>query len=151
MAARKKSNELSKAEWMALLDLVSRSDAEYVLPAAASATWYTQTAALVRKGYVEPVGDSSLRITALGQKRVESSYLNNPGAHAPYEDRKGHTIRPGDRVRIKLHPRGTAEGVVVVSPRGQVVMPDGTTLPALVVDVDGRTYGMPSPSGVVLL
>jgi len=54
-------------------------------------------------------------------------------------------------VRIKLYPRGTAEGVVTVSKRTQERMPDGSYLPALAVDVDGHVYGMPPPKGVLRL
>ena len=71
--------------------------------------------------------------------------------YAPAEDRKGHPLQPGDKVRIKLYPKGTAEGVVAVSKHSRQVMPDGSTLPALVVEVDGRPYGMPSSKGVLKL
>lgn len=71
--------------------------------------------------------------------------------YAPSEDRKGRDLHPGDRVRIKLYPRGTAEGVVAISPRVQERLPDGSYLPALVVDVDGTLFGMPPPKGVLRL
>jgi len=70
---------------------------------------------------------------------------------APAEDRKGRPLEPGDKVRFKTYPKGQAEGVVVVSPRTREVMPDGSTLPALAIESDGRTYGMPSSKGVLKL
>lgn len=69
--------------------------------------------------------------------------------HAHYEDRNGEAILPGDTVRIKMHPRGTATGTVVISERATVVMPDGKTAPALSVDCDGRLYSLPSPKAVL--
>jgi hypothetical protein len=69
--------------------------------------------------------------------------------YAPAQDRKGHDLKPGDKVRIKTYPRGTAEGVVVISPRAQERLPDGSWAPALAVDCDGTTYGMPPPKGVL--
>jgi hypothetical protein len=69
--------------------------------------------------------------------------------YAPTEDRKGRDLHPGDRVRFKLYPRGTAEGVVRVSERTLVVLPDGSSAPALSIDVDGRAFGMPPPKGVL--
>lgn len=69
--------------------------------------------------------------------------------YAPAQDRKGHDLRPGDRVRFKLYPRGTAEGVVVISPRTLEVLPGGKTAPALAIEADGKTYGMPPPKGVL--
>lgn len=71
--------------------------------------------------------------------------------YAPSEDRKGRDLHPGDRVRLKLHPRGTAEGVVVISPRVQQRLPDGSYLPALAVDVNGRLFGIPSSKSVLKL
>lgn len=71
--------------------------------------------------------------------------------YAPAKDRKGQDLQPGDRVRFKLHPRGTAEGVVVISKRSLEVLPDGTTAPALAIDSDGRTFGMPPPKGLLKL
>lgn len=71
--------------------------------------------------------------------------------YAPSKDRKGSDLHPGDRVRIKLYPRGIAEGIVAVSKRAVEVLPDGSTLPALVIDADGRTYSMPSSKGVLKL
>lgn len=69
---------------------------------------------------------------------------------APAEDRKGRTLEPGDKVRFKTYPRGEAEGIVVVSSRSMQVMPDGSTLPALAIEVEGgRTFGMPSSKGVL--
>lgn len=71
---------------------------------------------------------------------------------APAEDRKGRPLNPGDKVRFKTYPRGDAEGVVIVSLRAMEVMPDGSTLPALAIEVEGgRSYGMPSPKGVLKL
>lgn len=69
--------------------------------------------------------------------------------YAPATDRKGRDLRPGDKVRFKLYPRGSGEGVVVISKRTQVVMPDGSALPALSIDVDGTLFGMPPPKGVL--
>lgn len=69
--------------------------------------------------------------------------------YAPQEDRKGRPLQPGDRVRIKTYPRGSAEGIVAISSRARVVLAGGATAPALVVDVDGTLYGMPSPKGVL--
>jgi len=64
---------------------------------------------------------------------------------APETDRRGRDLQPGDRVRFKLYPRGTAEGRIVVSPRVRVVMPDGSTLPALAIEMDDRAiYGLSS-------
>jgi len=71
---------------------------------------------------------------------------------APAEDRKGRALEPGDKVRFKTYPRGEAEGVVIVSSRSMQVMPDGSTLPALAIEVEGgRTFGMPSSKGVLKL
>jgi len=65
--------------------------------------------------------------------------------HAPEQDGRGRDLRPGDRVRFKLYPRGTAEGSVVVSHRSLVVMPGGLTLPALAIETDdGRIYALHS-------
>jgi hypothetical protein len=69
--------------------------------------------------------------------------------YAPSKDRKGRDLHPGDRVRFKLYPRGTAEGVVVISKRTQEVLPDGSSAPALAIDSDGTPYGMPPPKGVL--
>jgi len=69
--------------------------------------------------------------------------------YAPTKDRNGRDIRPGDRVRFKLYPRGTAEGVVVVSKRTLEVMPDGSSAPALAIDSDGTLFGMPPSKGVL--
>ena len=71
--------------------------------------------------------------------------------YAPAKDRKGHDLHPGDRVRFKLYPRGTAEGVVVISQRTLEVLPGGSTAPALAIESDGRAYGMPPPKGVLKL
>lgn len=65
-------------------------------------------------------------------------------SYAPETDRRGRDLRPGDRVRFKLYPRGTAEGVVVVSQRARLVMPDGSTLPALAIESDGTVYDLSS-------
>lgn len=65
--------------------------------------------------------------------------------HAPETDRRGQDLHPGDRVRFKLYPRGTAEGVIVVSPRARVVMPDRSTRPALAIQTDdGTIYNLSS-------
>ena len=69
--------------------------------------------------------------------------------YAPCQDRNGRDLHPGDRVRFKTYPRGTAEGVVVISKRGLEVLPDGSTAPALAIDSDGTLYGMPSSKGVL--
>lgn len=69
--------------------------------------------------------------------------------YAPAEDRKGQNLSPGDYVRFKLYPRGTAEGVVVISKRTREVLPDGSSAPALAIDSDGTLYGMPPPKGVL--
>lgn len=63
------------------------------------------------------------------------------GLYASAVDRKGNVLNPGDRVRINTYPRGTAEGIVVVSPTAY----EGD-LPALAVDVDGRLYSMSAKS-----
>jgi hypothetical protein len=69
--------------------------------------------------------------------------------YAPVKDRKGREVHPGDRVRFKIYPRGTAEGVVTISPRTMEVMPDGSTLPALAIELEGRLSGMPSSKGLL--
>lgn len=70
--------------------------------------------------------------------------------YAPSKDRKGHDLHPGDRVRFKLYPRGTAEGVVTVSKRTLEVLPDGSSAPALAIESEeGTVYGMPPPKGVL--
>jgi hypothetical protein len=69
--------------------------------------------------------------------------------YAPSHDRNGHELHPGDKVRFKTYPRGTAEGVVVISKRFHEVLPDGKTAPALAIDSDGTTYNMPPPKGVL--
>ena len=66
--------------------------------------------------------------------------VHTSSAYAPATDRRGRLLQPGDRVRFKTYPRGTAEGIVAISPRKQERLPDGTWLPALVIDVDGTTY-----------
>lgn len=71
--------------------------------------------------------------------------------YAPSQDRNGHPLHPGDRVRFKTYPRGTAEGVVVVSPHRLEVLPDGKTAPALAIDSEGTVFGMPPPRGVLKL
>lgn len=53
-------------------------------------------------------------------------------------DRKGRQLHPGDRVRVKTYPKGTVEGVLVVSDRTLVVV-KGKTYPALVVKADNGT------------
>jgi hypothetical protein len=74
----------------------------------------------------------------LGENAVEHSY-------APAADRNGKDLHPGDFVRFKTYPKGTAEGVVVVSNRAREVMPDGSTLPALVIMTDdGILYSLHS-------
>ena len=55
----------------------------------------------------------------------------------PDVDVHGRELRPGDYVSIKLYPRGTARGVVVV---GRAKHPDGRRY--LAIDVDGRLYGL---------
>ncbi len=60
-----------------------------------------------------------------------------PSSYAPAADRQGRPLSPGDRVRFKMHPRGTAEGHVIVSPRTFEVLPDGSSLPALCIAADG--------------
>jgi protein involved in polysaccharide export with SLBB domain len=72
-------------------------------------------------------------------------------SYAPQQDRKGRDLHPGDRVRVKAYPRGTLEGIIVVSPRARVVLLDGSTAPALVVDVEGTLFSLPSPKGVLKL
>src|SRR5262249_7372629 len=71
--------------------------------------------------------------------------------YAPARDRNDRELHPGDSVRFKLYPRGTATGVVVISERARQVLPDGSTLPALAIDSDGRVYSMPPPKGVTKL
>lgn len=63
-------------------------------------------------------------------------------------DVKGEQIHPGDRVSIKLHPRGTVRGVVAVSDRAFVVEGDQQVPALVVVDDEGNRYGLPSPKGV---
>jgi len=71
--------------------------------------------------------------------------------YAPTEDRKGRAIHPGDRVRIKTYPKGTAEGIVVISSRRMTVGLDGSVLPALSVDVEGTLYTPMSSKGILKL
>lgn len=62
-------------------------------------------------------------------------------SYALTKDRKGVTLHPGDRVRVKTYPRGTAEGIVVVSLRAMEVLPDGTSAPALSMQTaEGTLY-----------
>jgi hypothetical protein len=68
--------------------------------------------------------------------------------YAPSKDRNGHDLHPGDRVRFKIYPKGSAVGIVVISKRTLEVLPDGKTAPALAIDSDGTIYGMPPPKGV---
>lgn len=70
--------------------------------------------------------------------------------YAPEQDRRGRDLHPGDRVRFKLYPRGTAEGVVVVSARVRLVLSDGRTAPALAIESDGVVYAL-SNGGVTKL
>jgi len=67
-------------------------------------------------------------------------------------DRKGNLLHPGDRVRIKLYPRGTLEGTVTVNPRVRVVRSDGSTTRALSVkdEVDGTLYELKSKGALKL-
>ena len=90
------------------------------------------------------------RATYTASKRLKRNGGGIP-AYAPSVDRNGRDLHPGDRVRFKTYPRGTAEGIVAVSDRVREVMPDGSTLPALVIDVEGNLYGMPSGRGVLKL
>lgn len=69
--------------------------------------------------------------------------------YAPATDRKGCELHPGDRVRFKLYPRGSAEGVVVISAHALVVLPDRSTAPALAIESEGRIFGMPGPKAVL--
>lgn len=64
--------------------------------------------------------------------------------YCPQQDSKGRPLEPGDRVRFKLYPRGTAEGTVTISPRAQAMTQDGQWLPALVVECNGTTYSLNS-------
>jgi hypothetical protein len=74
-----------------------------------------------------------------------------PCEYAPTQDRKGRALHPGDRVRIKLYPRGTAEGILEISSRARVMLPDGSTAPDLVVNSNGIMYGCPPPKGILKL
>jgi hypothetical protein len=65
-------------------------------------------------------------------------------------DRKGRVIGPGDRVRIRLYPRGTAEGTVAVSSKTKVVS-GGILLSALVVEANGAFYSMPGSKHILKL
>ena len=69
--------------------------------------------------------------------------------YAPSKDRNGRDLHPGDKVRFKTYPKGSAEGVVTISKRTLEVLPDGKTAPALAIESDGTTYGMPPPKGVL--
>jgi hypothetical protein len=82
----------------------------------------------------------------------ESSKASSSNDYATITDRKGVQLHPGDRVRIKRYPRGTVEGVVVVSPRTLVVLPDGSTKRALSVkdEVDGTIYELKSKGALKL-
>lgn len=72
-------------------------------------------------------------------------------AYAPSEDRKGRSLRPGDRVRLRIYPKGSIEGVVTVHPRLLERMPDRTYLPALAVQTEDGLFRMPGPRGVLKL
>jgi len=96
---------------------------------------------------VAVVTPDRIRQVALKPEKAPPAPPSEP--YGPSEDRKGVSLHPGDRVRFKLYPRGTAEGIVVVSRRVRQVMPDGSTLPALAIDWDGEPYGMPPPKGVL--
>jgi hypothetical protein len=63
-------------------------------------------------------------------------------------DRNGQPLAPGDRVRFRTHPRGTVEGVIAVSARTSSMVGD-EWLPALVVDVRGVNYLIPSERSVI--
>lgn len=71
---------------------------------------------------------------------------------AAYEhttDCKGNVLHPGDKVSARRYPKGTIRGTVAVSERVQVVQPDGTTVPALVIVTDdGVSYSLPGPKSV---
>ena len=71
--------------------------------------------------------------------------------YAPAKDRKGRELHPGDRVRFKRYPRGTGEGVVIVSERTLEVMPDGSMMPSLGIETDDGTRYALYEKGVLKL
>jgi hypothetical protein len=83
-----------------------------------------------------------------GAETATAAPLETTVEYAPAQDRNGRDLHPGDAVRFKLYPRGTATGIVTISERAMQVLPDGTTAPALAIDADGRVYSMPPPNGV---
>lgn len=89
--------------------------------------------------------ESELRSKSVPAKTASDEY-------AVITDRKGVQLHPGDRVRIRLYPKGSLEGTVVVSPRTQVVMSDGSTRRALSVrdEVDGTLYELNSKGALKL-
>lgn len=62
------------------------------------------------------------------------------GAYVEEVDVHGRPVRPGDIVRIRLYPKGSARGVVIV---GRAKHPDGRHY--LAVSVDGRLVGLTRP------
>lgn len=56
-------------------------------------------------------------------------------------DMNGEPVNPGDYVSFKTYPKGTGRGIVIVSKREMVVLPDGSKLPALAINSDGTIYG----------
>jgi len=90
------------------------------------------------------LGRESNQAEQLALQALVRSQLGFPElvAYAPEEDRNGRSLRPGDRVRFKLYPRGTAEGVVVISKRTMQVLPNGEQAPALAIESDGTVYDL---------
>jgi hypothetical protein len=96
---------------------------------------------------VEASGPSKYREISAGDEDLHD--LENAPREEPFEtieDRKGNRLRPGDRVRIRLYPKGTLEGIVVVNPTKRVVLRSGGTKQALSVkdEVDGTLYELNS-------
>lgn len=54
----------------------------------------------------------------------------------PEKDRMGRVVKPGDRVRSPLYPRGTIEGILELSNRAWCVLPSGEEIGELIIRTD---------------
>ena len=74
-------------------------------------------------------------------KIAESKELKRGIDYYADTDMNGEPVNPGDYVSFKTYPKGTGRGIVVISKREMVVLPDGSKLPALAINSDETIYG----------
>ena len=70
-------------------------------------------------------------------------------SYAPEKDKKGNNLKPGDKVSFKTYPKGTARGIVGISPKAKTKH-QGEWVPTLVIQAHGTTYPLNS-KGVLKL